>query len=411
MRLLHLGVLGAALSSGMAWAVDVDARSTTMLIAAPELVNPAQTSETLVPIYERVSLSIRRMSAPGIDDASFSLDGWASFLPNDGTLGGDVNVAYLDVLTLARHLRVRLGRQLIVGGTARMLALDGALAEVSGLAGLGLSAFAGNPVARRFSNFTRGDFTAGGRVFWTPSVDAQLGVSFTHLAERGAVVRQDLGADGRWHLFKRWTLAGAVIWSLPEQRVAEADLGVRWQPFTALEIAAGYRRTAPDLFLSRTSIFSVFAETSRDDLGLSVNAQLTPWLLLVGDGRALWLNASLGYDTLLRAQLRLDRSSATTLTAQVRRLSIPVNGYTQGRVGARHTLPFGLALSLDLDLYRLDAPVRGQDLSFSYSATATYAINQQWLLGAALMGGSTPYFDRNTELMVKVSYAFPESRR
>jgi hypothetical protein len=411
MRLVRLGALCAVVWATLAPGAEVEVRSTTLLIAAPELTNPAQTTQTLVPIYERVGLSVRRISAPFIDDASFFLDGWASVLPTDGTLGGDVNVAYLDVLTAARHLRLRLGRQLITGGTARLMAIDGGMAEVSGLAGFGLSAFAGNPVARRFSNFTRGDFAAGGRVFWTPTVDAQVGVSFTHLTERGAVVRQDLGADARWHFLRAWTLAGAFLWSLPEQRLAECDVGVRWQPLTALEVAAGYRRTSPDLFLSRGSIFSVFAETTRDDVGLTVTASPFPWLMLVADGRALWMSQALGYDAGARAQLRLDRTSATTLTAQVRRLAVPANAYTQGRIGARHTLPFGLALSLDLDLYGLDVPVRGQTLSFSYSATATYAFNAQWLVGAALMGGSTPYFDRNTELMVKVSYAFPEGRR
>jgi hypothetical protein len=291
-----------------------------------------------------------------------------------------------------------------------MLAVDGAYAELRGLAGFGLSAFAGNPVVRRFSNYTRGDFTTGARLFWAPSTDAQLGVSFTHLTERGAIVRQDVGADGRWHLSREWTLSGAFIYSVPEQRMAEFDASARWQPFSELEIAAGYRRVAPDLFLSRSSIFSVFAETSRDDVGATVTATLAPWLSLTADGHAIWLNQSLGYDAAVRAQAKSDRSNHTTVTALVHRLSIPVNGYTQGRVGARHVLPWGLGLSVDLDLYGLDQKVRGQNLSFSYTVAATYNLSAEWMLGAAVMGGSTPYFDRNTEFMAKLSYALPEGR-
>src|SRR4029077_9317548 len=97
-------------------------------------------------------------------------------------------------------LRVRVGRQLIIGGTSRMMAIDGAFAEGRGPYGRGVNAFVGNPVERRFENFRRGDLAAGSRVFFSPSTDVQAGVSLTWVSQRSATVREDFGVDGRWYV-------------------------------------------------------------------------------------------------------------------------------------------------------------------------------------------------------------------
>jgi hypothetical protein len=396
-------------TSVVATASEISIRSTSVVAGAPELTNPSDKTQTLVPIYELVGFNARKLEVKGFDQVSVVLDAWGSVLPSGATLSGDVSLAYVDGLTFDRHLELRLGRQLLVGGTTRMLELDGLMAQVQAPYGLGLSAFVGQPVARRFSNFTHGDLATGGRLFWGPSTDAQVGISLTHVDDRGALVRQDVGLDGRWYLRRAVTLTGALLYSLAEQRLAEFDGGVRWQPWRDLELFAGYRRTAPDLFLARNSIFSVFADTTRDEVGGSLSYQLTRALSLTGDGHAVWLNLEQGYDLGLRAVAQPFRSNATQLTAHVRRLSVPVNGYTQGRLGARHRLPVGLTLFADFDLYGLDVAVRGRRTSFSYSAGATYAAMHNLLFGLSVMGGATPYYERHTEIMAKVTYTFEKS--
>ena len=40
-----------------------------------------------------------------------------------------------------------------------------------------------------------------------------------------------------------------------------------WHPVHALFISGDFRRSAPDLMLPRTSILSVFADSTRDEVG------------------------------------------------------------------------------------------------------------------------------------------------
>ncbi len=397
--------------ASLASAADVQVHSTTLLDAAPELVNPAEQTKTLVPLYEMMGLTARNIQLTGFDDFAVAFDGWASFLATGPTLAGDLNVAYLEGLTFGKHLRLKLGRQMLIGGGTRMLAIDGLSAEVKASYGLGVSAFIGNPVVRRFSNFSRGDFATGGRVFFAPTTDVQAGVSLTHIGEKSTVIRQDLGVDGRWRMFKSVTLDGNFLWSLVEGRMAELDFGPRWQPLKDLEISAGWRRTSPDLFLPRNSIFTVFADTQRDDLGATISYQLTKTISVVGDAKEIWLNNQSGYDMGLMATLRPGRSAGTSLTAQVRKLSIPVNGYTQGRLAGRYTMPVGLSVYADLDYYVLDEAIRNTKSSFSVAAGATYSFNQSWMAGLSLIAGSNPYYESHTEVMAKLTYVFPEARQ
>jgi hypothetical protein len=397
------------LVASLAGAAEVQVHATTLVSGVPELVNPTGPALSVLPIYELVGLSVRHLEVRGYDDVALALDGWASVDLDGLGSSGDLNLAYVEGLTLERHLRVRLGRQLLVGGGSRLLAIDGLFAEVKAGYGLGLSAFLGKPVVRRFSNYSHGDFASGGRLFFAPTTDLQAGVSFTHVGDGNAVVRQDVGVDARWNLWRMLTLTGNVLWSVVEGRLAELDLGPRWQPLPELEVAAAWRRTAPDLFLPRTSIFSVFAESQRDDLGGTIQYQVTRALSVLGDGHVLWLNSQTGYDLGLAATVQPGRSTGASLTTQVRRLSVPVNGYTQARVAGRTTLPVGLSVYADVDLYVLDQPIRGVTSSISASVGATHALTPHWLLGATLRLGSSPYYEQLTQGMVKLTYVLPEA--
>jgi hypothetical protein len=420
--------LGVVLAASLAASAEVEVRATSLVSGAPALTNPANQIETVVPLYELFGLTVRKIDVRGFDDVSMAFDGWvSSTLFTNLFSDGDVNVAYLEGLTFDKHLRLRLGRQIIIGGGSRMIAIDGLFAELKAGYGFGVSGFIGNPVVRRFSNYSHGDLAAGGRAFFAPTTSLEAGVSFTNITDRGAVVRQEVGADARWNLHRSFTLSGNALWSIADARLAEIDLGPRWQPLPGLEVSAGWRRTAPDLFLPRNSIFTVFADTQRDDLGGTVTYQVSRPLSLGVDGHAIWLNAQQpgssevgappplpgsqqpGYEFGAIASLRGGRGSS--LTAQVHRLSVPVNGYTQGRLAGRYTLPIRLSLFADLDLYVLDAPIRNVTTSFSWSAGATWAITSNWQAGLSVLGGSNPYYERHTELMAKLTYVFPEVRQ
>ena len=308
---------------------------------------------------------------------------------------------------MKKRLQLRLGRQFVTGGVARAMFFDGLYGDYKTSLGLGLSAFTGIPVERRFANFLRGDFVVGARAYFAPSYNTEVGVSFIHMLQAGALSRQDAGFDARWKPLDWLMFAGAFVWSVSETKLAELDVGPRWTPTEELEVQLNYRRTAPELFLARTSIFSVFADTARDDVGVSVTWQLSRVVSVFGDARAVWLDGDLGFDASGRVAVRPFRAPSTTLTLQAHRLQLRSNGYSQVRVGARHTLPVGLGLSVDLETDVLDRPVRGQTLSFSASTTATYAIGKAWLLGTTLFAATTPIFESRFEAIARLSWLFP----
>lgn len=423
-------IAAAALAYGLAArAQDVSVSSTTLVGARAEGPNdvsrvgppagggfgvtPALPPRTVAPFYELVGLRVRNLDTPAFQDLGITLDAWGSLTvpgaPPAG-LAGDVNLLFVEGRTFQRRLGLRVGRQSVFGGAARFQYFDGVSAEVRGPVGLGVSAFVGQPVAARFGNFLRADLVTGGRLFWAPTFDAQVGLSVLHSTQAGALVRQDVGADARWRL-RNLTLTGMLSWSVAEKRLVELDVGPRFQPLPALELTLNYRRSAPDLFLPRNSIFSVFADTSRDDLGASLFYQLGRAGSVYADGRALWINGELGYELALRAAVAVPGRRDTNASVQLRRLSLRSNGVLQGRVGARHVLPMGLGLAVDLEAYGLDAPVRGKSVSVSGSASGTWQWGPAWLLGVTCFAGSTPYVDSRVELMAKLTYVFDKPGR
>ncbi len=409
MRALHVVAVTCALTvSHWAHGAEVNVYSNTLIGGRPDIVDGQV--RTVAPLYQLVGVRAKNIEVRGFDEFGVTVDAWGGLTLPDapkGIAAGDVNLAWVEGRTFNKRLKLRLGRQFVVGGVARAMYFDGLLAEYRFPVGVGLSAFVGIPVERRFDNFLKGDFVVGTRASYAPSLTSEVGASFIHLLSHGALARQDAGLDARWRPFRVLTLSGALMWSIADGRLAECDLGPRWTPVQSVEVLLGYRRTAPELFLPRTSIFTVFADTSRDEAGISLTWQASALVSLFADGRALWYNGQPGYESSGRIALRPFRAPSTSLTAQYRRLSIPNNGFHQARLGARHTLPVGIGLSLDLETYVLDQPVRGQMLSFSASTTATYSISRSWLVGATLFAATTPTFESRYEAVAKLTWLFP----
>lgn len=404
-------ILGLTVGSA-ATAADVSVYSNTLVGGRPDVVDGQV--RTVVPLLQLVGVRAKNLELPGFNTLGVTVDAWGGLAPysgGDSFANGDVNLAFVDASTFKNRLKLRLGRQFVVGGVARAMYFDGLFAEYRGPVGLGLSAFTGVPVARRFANYQDPDFVVGTRAFYAPDYTTEVGLSFIHamnLKLADSLVRQDAGADLRWRPLRSLWLNGAFVWSIADGRIAELDVGPRWAPTSTVELLVNYRRTAPDLFLPRNSIFTVFADQSRDEAGGNVTWQVAPWATLFADGRALWLNGKPGYEASGRAQLKPFRSPTTTLTAQYRRLSIPSNGFHQARLGARHVLPFGLGLAVDFETSVLEQPIRGQTLSFSGSASATYTLNKQWFIAATVFAATTPTFESRYEAVARLSWLFPD---
>src|SRR5262249_59733468 len=103
---------------------------------------------------------------------------------------------------------------------------------------------------------------------------------FVEVLDDGRADRQELGADARLFLGGEVTLNGLAAFSVLEARLSEASLSALWQARRNLELTLEANRIAPDLFVSRTSIFSVFAEDNRDELGTTIYVRPLPRLRL-----------------------------------------------------------------------------------------------------------------------------------
>lgn len=405
MRCSRFAALGCLLWAGLSTADTIEARSTTVIGGRPDLVDGQV--HTVVPLIELVGLTAGSLANPVFDDLRVQVAAWGALtdLTQPG-LSGDVDLAYAEGKLLQKRLRLRLGRQFMVGGAARAAYFDGLSAEYRSKLGVGMTAFAGMPVARRFGNLSHGELVVGGRLFWNPVYTAELGASIVYASDQGQVAREDVAFDARWLVARNLSLAGLASWSIAESRLAEVDVGPRWQALDNVELTAGYRRMAPDLMLPRTSILSVFADTSRDDLGGSIFYRISERAGLFGEYRALRLADERGDDFALRATYRTGRATGTTFTAQARSLKLPKNGFSQGRVGLGHRLGRGMAVSLDLEAYFLDKPIHGQTLSFTAGGTWTWALAKKWLVGVSLLGATTPSYETRYEAMAKLGYTF-----
>lgn len=361
------------------------------------------------PIYEQISLTARAPSTPDwLQDVRVVVRGWGRLALGDPIDGGrrgtgDLDAAFVEGQLLQRHLSLRAGRQLVASGALRATQLDGVTGR--GLIGgaFGAEAWGGSPVVTRFETVGT-NALAGGRVFWRKSFDAEIGASFVYALHRGDLARKDIALDGLYTPARNVTVSAVGQWSLADSRLEEARLAATWQPLQRLQLVVDAQRTAPDLFLDRTSIFAVFSEERRDEAGAEIVYRFFPALTLSGDFHFIDVEGGDGYRGSARATFTAAR--AATYGAEVRVLSQPDNGYKLARVFAIRRLR-ALTVTIDLDGYWLDHAINGSPRSLFASATAGWTFSQSWNAMVAGTLGTNPFFETRSEIVARLIYHFP----
>ena len=394
-------------ASGLARAETVTASSTTIVSGQRDPRDG--TVHTVVPFLELVSLRASDINNALFDDTQIVVSGWGEAVagdPRDGkSVLGDVDVAYVQGSTWNRRVTLRAGRQFVFPGTAGNVQLDGLAPTLRVGAGFGLSGFVGVPVTPRFG-YSRGEFTSGARVFWSRSYESEVGVSILEILGAGRhVFRRDAGVDARYRILDSLALSGLVRWSLAETRMAEADAAANWQPCRYLDVTGDYRRTAPDLFLPRYSIFAVFAQETRDEFGGYFSVR--PWLRRLdvqGDFHQVHDASGWGWNTGGKATLRLGNGGGTRLGVESRRLKIPGGGYVMGRAFAWQTITTKIRVVADFDVYDFDQRLNGQDRAFFGSGSLVYDLAPAWRAVLTGMDNVTPYATHQIEGLLKIVY-------
>jgi hypothetical protein len=404
--------LAVALGLGLTfWAQIADAQvteatSTTVLRLQPDWYGGEKNNSFWATEY--VTLSMRALDVPGVQDLRFQLSAWgqAATIPDGGM--GDIDLWYLQGSVLGRHLTFTVGRQLIVGGAAKVFPLDGLNLTVVSNGGFGLSAYAGAPTAYKLT-YPIGDFAFGARAFWRPSYGTEVGVSFIEVLNQGIIARQNLGVDARVVILPNLSATASADFSLAATRLVDAELTVSWHIVPTLELSAKAQQSEPDLYLPLTSIFTVFANTERKGVGGGLFWQALQRLSFFGNYEYLWVDGGTGNDVELGVTYRISRKSTAGFNCHL--LFVPLNGYTDLRVWAMQYLTEQIRLTADLDWVLLQHPLvqpasTTQQASLLGTLSAAWLVGSGWSLMLSSTVGSTPLNQTEFTLTGKVGYDF-----
>lgn len=389
-----------------AWAQTVDATFITLVQGRQDPRDGNLYSA--VPVFQTVALTLSDVRLRHVEDLKLVVSGWGELTlgaaPVSAGAGGDLDVGFVEGKLFDRRVELRLGRQLVFGGAARALPLDGASATVRLARHVGLRLYGGVPVTPRFG-VHQGDAAAGARLFFRPSVETELGASFAEMLDHGRQARQDLGVDARWRALPQLTLTGFALLSLLELRLAEGDVALEWRAHPTLLVRADFRRTSPDLFLPRSSILSVFSQETRDEAGGDLYWRPLSRLRLEAGWHAIENEAGFGQRGGGRISASLGPAFETTIAAELRVLRLATHdGYVQGRLYATERLRRTLVVTLDLDAFALEQPINGQRFSLTSAATLGWELSPRWRAVVTGIADATPMVERRFECMAKLVY-------
>jgi hypothetical protein len=447
----------ALAASATARADVIEASATTVVTAGQQvrgaLAGATPELDTVVPVYELISVTAREVKNPVLENMEIAVAGWASYdladvRWNAGTteqFTGDLTTGYVRGQLFKRALTVRAGRAFVVAGAGRMLQLDGADLLLRLPGNLSLSAFGGLPVAQRFRtragikswNPAGGDLAYGGRLGWTLPLPGaygrglDLGASAVVVTDaKGTVrdlndstgattitdssappVRRDVGLDARYQPKAGLVFTANGTWSLEAGRLAEAGVNVLWSASKRLFVNFDAKQLSPDLFLSQNSILSVFTDKDRTDLGGGVRYQLSESTSIGGDYHALLeptgeaSGTELGHE--VAARLEWDRGPARAggeLTyLKAGGLGAEQNGYVGGRVFGRRELGRTFFAG-DVVVHSFQQEINGYKLAVTGSLSTGYDLGGGWATVLAGHAGVTPFLEQQADLLVKLVY-------
>jgi hypothetical protein len=430
------------LASSVARAETVEVSSTTLLTVGqqPRYRGGAKPDlDTVSPAYEILSVTARDIQYAFASDVKFVVSGWGAkdlakrrwdAGTESGTFSADLTTGYVEGRLFRRYVTVRLGRQLVATGVARMLQLDGGQVIVLvplGGADLVLNTWAGSPTSQRFQtrsgekswNPAGGTFAYGGRLGVTVPWNGlagrglELGASANLVQDGSDPVRREVGADFRLQpaVVRNLTLAGFGTWSLYDQRLGEASLAATWTARPKLHLTADWRFVEPGLLLARNSILSVFSASTWNELGGGFRYDLSKNVDAGGDyhqrrepGETSGTHT--GHDAV--AHLAWSRGSSTA-GAEVSYLAGLVNGYTGARVFARRELGKVGALgstfvAADVLGQAFQKKVNGE--SGAVTGTLSAGLDLPHGFSAVVSGraGMTPFLEQTFDVMAKLAY-------
>jgi hypothetical protein len=380
--------------------------SETMLNLIPD---PVQRELRIVaPFIQWVTLHAERLAGM---DLGVHLSGWGGFdLANalfPGFAAGDLSLAHLKYRDAKHGSQITLGRQYLLLGLARAEHFDGLHFAQDLPRGFRVEVFGGAHAGPRLT-YQAGDWLAGGRLSYRIGDRLTAGVSFLQAREREELRRELVGADVVLRP-KEWLEIGAgALYDIIGYHLAQLDLFATFYPHKGVRLSVDWRRIVPVALLDKTSIFSVFSDSVRNEAGGDVAIRLHARVNLIADAH--WLQydeGDSGYRTGLGARVDWAASGHPgMLTVRAGRWRDSTSGYTELRAAARQTFARGFFASVDLLGFFYDTGSAREDLSFGVTTAVGYEIGKRWRAIVAFEGGVTPQFERRAQVLGKLEYQF-----
>jgi hypothetical protein len=423
----------ALLAPSVSRADTIDVDSTTMLNMAKQtrggqVGQPFDLANTAT-AFEILTISARDIRNGFADDLSLVVGTWAAYDIQDrrwdsgipSAFTADLSSAYAQARFIGRRLTLRLGRTEVAAGTARMMQIDGGEAVAFLPAGFRISGYAGSPVSQRFTtrsgvltwNAIGGTLAYGGRLGWSLVLPGgagrglDVGTSVNWVEDKGNPVKQEVGADARLKLVDPLVITGSGAYSVYDKRVAEAIARLGWTVNPKVLLEADYQYLAPDLFLARNSILSVFSAEERQIFGGGAtwfagrgikvagfyHLQLEPGAT---EGAAKYVGQ--------QANARVEWQRGPTLAGiEGFYLTAFENGYVGGRLYGRRD--FGRAFAaVDVLAYFFREDVNGHSSDFTGALTLGYDLLSGLSAVISGQGGVTPFMEQTFSFMAKLVY-------
>jgi hypothetical protein len=234
-----------------------------------------------------------------------------------------------------------------------------------------------------------------------------VGASVNMVQDNGNPVRQEVGVDARLKLVDPLVVTGSAAYSLYDERLAEGIVRLGWTVNKKVLVEADYQYVAPDLFLSRESILSVFSAEQRQIFGGGVTWFARRDLKVAGyyhlliepgttDAATTWVGQQ------ANALVQWQRGPSLA-GIEGYYLDSFANGYAGFRVFGRRDFARAFA-ALDVLTYFFQHNVNGHDSDVTGTVTLGYEILRG--LSAVVSGeaGVTPFLEQQFAFMAKLVY-------
>jgi hypothetical protein len=380
--------------------------------------------ERTLPISERVWFKAEE------ENLSFYLMGFSEFTvfgkrfyrDREYHLGNaDLEIGYIRFKDFGLDLKV--GRQFLFSGASLGAQIDGLSVKYQLPANFAIEGFGGILVSPLFKQDLE-DFLLGTRLSYRILAKTHLGLSFFQVQKQGKISRENFELDLLITPIPTFLLKGNVTYDTIQVMLKDLSLEAELRPHRDLTFSIDYSKTSPSLFLDKTSIFSVFARDTRDEIGFN-----TIFYYL---RRLFWIRAGyhhtfyyhiirekeeeLEYGGRIEVEVKARHPGKIKREASLKyeRLWEPFNGYNLLRGYILLYFIPQIFSSLDLYLYRYDEPLNlVKELyevvpdhayySFYGALSAGYKA-KSWTLLGNLKAGFSPFLENEISFMLKFEY-------